>query len=312
MSQLALVASAMSSSTSVKTYDECVANKYPIVHAQILDVNTIHVLMLFRHVETEKNASKSALNDPSKGSIQIFVKTLSGESRAMFVSSQSTVLELKRVIQEKLGYKITQMRLELACKPLEDDKPLTSYGVKQGDNICILFRLLGGLGFYVIKENLLDRKYDRDYTNIKNEGKIYIRGKLTYNKPYGWKRIALNVLGKYGSDNKWLGCVGDSSEEWSVSYHGTKKDVVDSIAINGYLLSKGLRFAYGKGIYSSPKIEVAEEYAAQFVHAGAEYKFVFQNRVNPAGLIKFDNVDYWLTPDEKNIRPYGLCVKKVQ
>ncbi|CAI2169702.1 11364_t:CDS:1 [Funneliformis geosporum] len=311
MSQLALVASALSSFTSIKTYDECVANKIPIAPTQILDANTNHVLILSRYVETEKNASKSAFNAPSKGLIQIFVITLSGESRAMLVFPQSTVLELKHVIQEKLGYIITQIRLELACKPLEDDKSLASYDIKQGDNVNILFRLLGGYGFYVIKEDLLDRKYDRDYTNRKNEGKTYFRGKLLYHKPYGWKRIALNVSGKYGSNNKWLGSVGDSSDEWPVSYHGTKKDCADSIANQGYLLSKGVRFAKGKGIYSSPKIEVAEQFAIQFVHAGYNYKVVFQNRVNPVGLVKYDDIHYWVTPDEKNIRPYGLCVKKV-
>ncbi|CAI2163135.1 591_t:CDS:2 [Funneliformis geosporum] len=265
----------------LKTYDECVANGYEVLPEQILDINTVHSLLLFRHETGERNTE---FREPSERPIQIFVKTLSGESRAMFVSPYRTVLRFKHDIQEMLGYNITQMRLELA----------------------------GGFDFYVIKEDFLDRKYDYDFTNMKDEGITFIRGNILYDRPYGWKRIALNVSGKYGSDDKWLGCVGNSSDEWPVSYHGTNKDFADSIADKGYLLSKGKRFAYGKGIYSSPKIEVAEDpYAVEFDHSGAKYKIVFQNRVNPAGLVKHNHV-IWVTPDEKNIRPYGLCIKKLQ
>ncbi|RIA94165.1 hypothetical protein C1645_679238, partial [Glomus cerebriforme] len=76
--------------------------------------------------------------------IQIFIKTLSGKSQAMFVSPNKTVLEFKRAIQDKLGYQISQMRLGFADKTLEDHKTLASYNIKQGDNIRILFQLLGG------------------------------------------------------------------------------------------------------------------------------------------------------------------------
>ncbi|CAI2169869.1 4697_t:CDS:2 [Funneliformis geosporum] len=265
MSQLVLVASAMSAmlKTPVKTYDECVANGYEILPAQILDINTVHSLLLFRLGTEERNTES---REPSERPIQIFVITLSGER-----------------------YNITQMRLEFAGKQLDDRRTLASYNIQQ------------------------DRKYDYDFTNMKDEGATFIRGNLPYNRPYGWKRIALNVSVKHGSDDKWLGCVGNSSDEWPVSYHGTNKEYADSIADNGCLLCKGTRFLYGEGIYSTPKIEVAEDpYAVEFDNSGAKYKVVFQNRVNPAGLIKHDDIAYWVTPDEKNIRPYGLCIKKLQ
>ncbi|RIA85984.1 Polyubiqutin 1, partial [Glomus cerebriforme] len=76
--------------------------------------------------------------------IQIFIKPLSEESQAMFVNPNKTVLELKRMIQEKLGHEVSQMRLGFADKILEDHKTLASYDIKKGDNIHILFRLLGG------------------------------------------------------------------------------------------------------------------------------------------------------------------------
>ena len=46
--------------------------------------------------------------------------------------------------------------------------------------------------------------------------------------------------------------------EWPVTYHGTERDNANSIARKGYDLSKCHQFAYGKGIYSTPFVEVVE------------------------------------------------------
>ena len=326
MSQLSLVASAMSSilNIPVKTYDECVANGYTVSSEQFLDINFIHrnSLMCVRDEVNEIDKVNGVEDTFSTFSIQIqiFVKNLSGDSQAMFVNPHNTVLELKYIIQEKLEYDIRLIRLEFANKRLEDHRTLRSYNIKQGDNVHISLRLLGGRldldccaikNFCVIKDDFLDPNHDFDFTHLKDDGTTYVRGKLLYKRPYGWERMALNVLGKYGPDDKWLGCVGDSPDEWPVSYHGTRKECVNPIADEGYRLDKGRRFVHGKGIYSSPKVEVAEGYATKFKHNGTIYKVVFQNRVNTVGL-KMCNNNYWLTPNEKDIRPYGLCVKKVQ
>ncbi|CAG8621821.1 16141_t:CDS:1, partial [Acaulospora colombiana] len=88
-----------------------------------------------------------------------------------------------------------------------------------------------------------------------------------------------------------------------------------SIATDGYLLSKGTRFAYGRGIYSTPDINVAEKYATEFEHKGEKYIVVLQNRINPANLIKIGKQqtglgEYWISKDEKDVRPYGICIRK--
>ena len=67
-----------------------------------------------------------------------------------------------------------------------------------------------------------------------------------------------------------------------MSYHGTKKCSAESILDGGYLLSKGQRFAYGHGIYSSPDPKIGESYATEFTHDGINYKVMLQNRVNMA------------------------------
>ena len=146
-------------------------------------------------------------------------------------------------------------------------------------------------------------------------------------RPYGWERKALKVIGKFEAGDAWLGKPGSRLEattgEWPVCYHGTNEDNANSIAQQGFLLSKGKRFANGRGIYSSPDIEVAAVYDSSFTVPDAGcYKLIFQNRVRPDCLEKFDvagdkvrldkpTVQYWVSPEPENIRPYGICIKKV-
>ena len=83
--------------------------------------------------------------------------------------------------------------------------------------------------------------------------------------------------------------------------------------IQGYELSKGRRFAYGKGIYSTPCPEVAEKYAKSFRYCGRTYKVLFMNRVNLeyTRIVQGECGVYYLTSDEAQIRPYAILVKEV-
>ena len=125
--------------------------------------------------------------------------------------------------------------------------------------------------------------FNFDFTHLVDDGRIYKRGTLTYHRPYGWCRVALKVKNRYG-DSDWLGGIGGGSrtgsisKEWPVSYHGTKEKFVKDIASKGYDLSKGKRFLYGKGIYSTPDPCVAEKYAAVYEFKGQKYKVLIQNR----------------------------------
>ena len=170
------------------------------------------------------------------------------------------------------------------------------------------------------ESELLDPGYNFDFTNVVDDGLVYMRGGEVYHRPYGWNRIALNVNGKY-ADDEWLGPIGvrqeSTDEEWPVSYHGTGEDGAKGIAEKGYLLSRCRRFRYGKGIYSSPSIKVAEEYAAGFCMNNCEYLVVMQNRINKEGLLKIPaekngrDGDYWVQPNENYVRPYGICLKRI-
>ncbi|RIB27168.1 hypothetical protein C2G38_2137941 [Gigaspora rosea] len=140
---------------------------------------------------------------------------------------------------------------------------------------------------------------------------VYTRGSVQYQKPCGWKRFALKVSGKYDNgNNRWL---GTDANAWPVSYHGTNKNNSKSIAEEGFLLSKGKRFAYGHGIYS---ISVAKLYASQFTFEGNNFLVVLQNRVNFKDLQKIPKYttkigEYWISKKDEDVRPYGICIKKI-
>ena len=50
-------------------------------------------------------------------------------------------------------------------------------------------------------KKFLDPHQDYDFTRMTDDGREYHRGG---HRPYGWKRIALKVKGKY-NDDTWLG-----------------------------------------------------------------------------------------------------------
>jgi hypothetical protein len=311
--QLGLVAAALSSllNTPIKTYDDYVASGYDVESAQFLDLSAVHgnSLMLIRPSEEEDNPklSKGLITySTGKPDIQIFIKSLTGDSHPLFVSRYDTVLNLKHVVKKMFGYDTTKMRLEFASRELQDFRTLASYNIEENDNIYVLFRLLGGYDGYVVRNDFLAPSWNYDFTNINDNGVVYTRGRHVYKRPCGWKRIALNVLTKYGPDHKWLGCVGDSPDEWPVTYHGTPVANADSIADNGYRPSP--RGSFGPGVYSSPELSYAENYALIFLHNNVNYKLIIQNRINPNVMVKHNNNE-WVVPNGDGLRPYGMCFK---
>ncbi|CAB5383789.1 unnamed protein product [Rhizophagus irregularis] len=128
---------------------------------------------------------------------------------------------------------------------------------------------------------------------------------------------------KYEDDNVWLGAdksrqfqTSSVQDKWPVSYHGTAEHNCNSIARDGnFSCKKPLPFGYG--FYSTPDIDVASKYAVKFTYEGDDYLVVFQNRVNPKNLIRIPNIEtgigeYWISPDGNNLRPYGICIKKLE
>ena len=245
--------------------------------------------------------------------IKVFAKLLSGEIITYHVKPDATVLDFQERISDQTGIPFDQIRLVFNSTYLMDYKAtLQDCNVRNESTVHVYKQLTGGGGplQLLVDSTLLDPSFDYDFSDMSDDGTKYYRGGYLYERPYGWKRYAIKVKDKY-KDNLWLGPKGirvDSAEgEWPVSYHGTARTPAGNIAEVGYDLSKGRRFKYGRGIYSTPSLKVASKYAQEFTSEGKRYQIVLQNRVSSDNLKIVESGDgpYWLQPDEAKIRPYG-------
>lgn len=266
----------------------------------------------------------------------VFIIGLFGEVTTIPVAEVYTIAQVKVAIKIKLNVAYPISEIELFHKQtgtplqvLQDTLTLGDYGIKnygvylhmvlklrgEGDMSCRTPRLLR-----LWDTDELDSRYDLDFSNVQDDGKTYIRGGFVYRRPYGWKRLAIKVVGKYEND-EWLGPNGirteQASGEWPVSYHGTDIMRANQIAKMGFKL--GPRALYDKGIYTSPSLEMVEKlYAQEFAHEGKSYKIVLQNRVNPNRLQVIPasqtgvGADYWLSQSGGDVRAYGVLIREVQ
>ncbi|GBB99098.1 hypothetical protein RclHR1_03410011 [Rhizophagus clarus] len=230
----------------------------------------------------------------------------------------SKISVIKFHIESKTRIPSNQQRLTYSGILLKDNLTLLDYNILNNN---AMINLIGQNNEVInfINSDFLDPMYDCDFTNIFDD-KRFMRGSHEYRRPCGWKRIAVKVLNKYG-DNNWLGKAAKKGTwryesdptEWPVSYHGTDKFNAKSIAETGFDITKGKRFKFGYGIYSTPDINVAALFANKFIHNNEVYCLVFQNRVNPQTLNKINTSigEYWISPKSDDIRPYGICIKKL-
>jgi len=247
----------------------------------------------------------------------IFVKTLTGKTVEIRVDLSFTVETLKTLIQGSEGIPPDQQRLIYAGEQLDDERKLSDYNITDGSILHLVLRLRGGdAPIYVTDESMFDEQYNYDFTDMSDDGQVFKRGKWTYIRPYGWNRVALNVKSSY-SDSAWLGGIGggirtaEVDGEWPVSYHGTDEFAAVNIAAQGFDLDKGRRFLFGRGIYSTPDPKIAEDYATIYEFEGKNYKVLLQNRVNMAETEFISDMNYFVTKNEDNIRPYGLLFKEI-
>jgi len=119
------------------------------------------------------------------------------------------------------------------------------------------------------------------------------------------------VRGKYRSD-RWFEPEYEDYGEWPVSYHGLKcPHTIRDIIHYGYDISRSVRSKYGRGIYSSPYPEVAEEYAEAFRYQGKWIKVMLMNRVHMNCTNIVHGKRYFVTMNEEQIRPIAVLLKRV-
>ncbi|CAG8475200.1 5876_t:CDS:1 [Dentiscutata heterogama] len=151
-----------------------------------IEINSFHQYNLVGGKAPSKH-----MNNNVKIDMKIFLKTLSGESYILYCKGSHTIDRIKRKISEKKGIPPDRQKLIFNGCELKNGLTLADYNISNNSIIYFVRHLKGEESIIsCLNSNDLDQTYNRDFTNVNDEGKIFTRGGFRYLRPCGWKRIA--------------------------------------------------------------------------------------------------------------------------
>ena len=133
--------------------------------------------------------------------LQIFIKTLNGETITIQANSSDKIITIKEKIQKKQDNLLpSHQRLIYGGKQLEDDKTLMDYNIQSEATLHLVVRLKGGQTIYVktLMGNVFTFEFDENQTLAEVKKKI----EETENIPVNEQRLFFN--NKQLADNKTL------------------------------------------------------------------------------------------------------------
>ena len=259
------------------------------------------------HSESIQLSGASKIYDTKDMPNGVFVHDKNGQLYPILVDiSTDKVTDLKSKIQKVCGVCVEDQSLIYGGEVLKDTHTLNqSYICNQATLFLTYDKKVPVRAPQFLHDSDLAPAFNFDLTYMEDDGVVYRRGGMVYRRPYGWNRIALNVLGRYRNDT-WLGTKGvrarECPGEWMVSFHG----VMELDFLRG-----GDKIGAANRVHSTPNIDCIEfeKFIKVFEFGGEKFKAVFQNRVNPLNVEM--TKDGHFICDIGDIRPYGVCVKKI-